>query len=43
MANMARSLVIVFDDVAEATISTSNHLEWASTTTRNIFPMNGPA
>jgi hypothetical protein len=29
-------------DVAVGMIVMSTYLEWASTTTKNIFPMNGP-
>ena len=34
--------IVISDDV-EGTITTSSHLEWASTTNKNVFSMNGPA
>ena len=43
IANKWRRYVIVTLEVADDTGCTSNHLEWASTMTRNIFPINGPA
>ena len=43
VANMLRSLSTVVAAFMEATGTTSNHFEWASTTIRKIFPMKGPA
>ena len=34
--------IVICDDV-EGTITTSSHLEWASTTNKYVFSMNGPA
>jgi hypothetical protein len=43
VANILCRLSIVTFDVAEFTIDTSNHFEWASIVDRNIFPWKGPA
>ena len=42
-ANISRSFAIVASLVILSIISTSNHLEWLSTTIRNILPINGHA
>ena len=43
VANVVLNLAMALDDATEGTISSSNHLKCASTTTRNIFPTNDPA
>ena len=43
VANVDRKLLMVASDDVDETIVTSNHLEWASTRTRKVFPKNGPA
>ena len=40
---MSRILLMFTEEEVDATVCTSNHLEYASIRSKNCFPRNGPA